>query len=66
LRGGESVPKNYTVEDVRVIFKKKSRKTIYRWIRKGIFKEVIKVPDGYLIPENEVARMIEERREIFS
>lgn len=39
---------------------KRSPKTIYRWRREGFLKEVIKVRDGYLIPEREVNRI--ERR----
>lgn len=52
--------KNYTVKEVAGIFKR-SKKTIYRWREEGIFREVIQVKDGYLIPEKEVLRVIEEK-----
>lgn len=52
--------KNYTIAEVAEIFKR-SKKTIYRWREEGIFREVIQVKDGYLIPEREVLRVIEER-----
>ncbi|TAN60067.1 DNA-binding protein [bacterium] len=52
--------KNYTIAEVGEIFKR-SKKTIYRWREEGIFREVIQVKDGYLIPEKEVLRVIEER-----
>ncbi len=52
--------KNYTITEVAKIFKR-SKKTIYRWREEGIFREVIQVKDGYLIPENEVLRVIEEK-----
>jgi len=57
--------KNYTVAEVAEIFKR-SKKTIYRWREKGIFREVIQVKDGYLISEKEVLRVIEERTQLLS
>lgn len=49
-----------TVKEVAAIFRR-SQDTIYRWISEGkTFQNVIKVRDGYLIPELEVKRIIEE------
>ncbi len=48
-----------TVKEVAVTFRR-SQDTIYRWISEGkIFDNVIKMKDGYLIPESEVKRIIE-------
>lgn len=55
--------KNYTIAEVAEIFKR-SKKTIYRWREEGIFREVIQVKDGYLIPEKEVLRVIDERTKL--
>lgn len=52
--------KNYTIAEVAAIFKR-SKKTIYRWREEGIFREVIQVKDGYLFPEREILRVLEER-----
>ncbi len=52
--------KNYTIAEAADIFKR-SKKTIYRWREERIFREVIQVKDGYLIPEKEILRVIEER-----
>lgn len=52
--------KNYTIAEVAEIFRR-SKKTIYRWREEGIFREVIQVKDGYLIPEKEILRVIEEK-----
>lgn len=52
--------KNYTVAEVAKIFRR-STKTIYRWREEGIFREVIQVKDGYLIPEKEILRVIKEK-----
>lgn len=52
-----------TVREVAALFRR-SRKTIYRWIDEGrVFKNVIKVKDGILIPEAEVRRAVEEGRD---
>ncbi len=52
-----------TVREVAELFRR-SRKTIYRWIDEGrVFREVVKVKDGILIPEAEVKRAVEEGRE---
>lgn len=48
-----------TVQEVADIFRR-SAKTIYRWIEEGEFEEVIKVKDGYLIPEKSVNKKMEE------
>jgi len=51
-----------TVKEVAGLFRK-SKKTIYRWIDEGrVFKDVVKVKDGLLIPEAEVKRAVEEGR----
>ncbi len=52
-----------TVGEVAELFRR-SKKTIYRWIDEGkVFKEVVRVNDGILIPEKEVRRAVEEGRE---
>lgn len=52
-----------TVKEVAELFRK-SKKTIYRWIDEGrMFRDVIRVKDGLLIPEAEVRRAVEEGRE---
>ena len=43
------MPKNFIIAEVAQIFKR-SKKTIYHWREEGIFREVIQVKDGYLIP----------------
>lgn len=43
---------------------KRFKKTIYRWREEGIFREVIQVKDGYLIPEREVLMVIEENTKL--
>ncbi len=49
-----------TVREVATVFRRSSD-TIYRWILEGkTFQNVIKVKDGYLIPESEVERIIDE------
>lgn len=51
-----------TVKEVAAVFRR-SQDTIYRWIFEGkTFQSVVKVKDGYLIPESEVNRIIEEGR----
>lgn len=55
--------KNYTLAEVATIFKR-FKKTIWRWREEGIFREIIQVKDGYLIPEREVLRMIEEKTKL--
>lgn len=50
-----------TVKEVAIVFRR-SHDTIYRWISEDTFKDVVKVKDGYLIPEDEVKRVIEEGR----
>ncbi|HBG46336.1 MAG TPA: hypothetical protein DDW94_05025 [Deltaproteobacteria bacterium] len=49
--------------EVAEIFKR-FKKTIYRWREEGIFREVIQVKDGYLIPEREVLMVIEENTKL--
>lgn len=52
------MPKLLTVTEVALIFRK-SNKTIYRWIDEGkVFARVVKVADGYLIPEDVVQKII--------
>lgn len=36
---------------------KRTKKTIYRWIDEGFLKNIIRVRDGYLIPESEIERI---------
>ena len=50
--------KFYTVKEVAEIFRRKPL-TIYRWIAEDKIKP-IKVEDGYLIPEDEVNRILTE------
>ncbi len=48
-----------TVREVATILKR-STDTIYRWIAEGkVLQDVRKVNDGYLIPETEVIRILE-------
>ncbi len=57
------MPRYMTVREVAEVFRK-SRKTIYRWVEEGkVFREVVRVNDGVLIPEREVKRIIEEGKE---
>ncbi len=53
--------KNLTVRQVAEIFNR-SVKTIYRWIREGYITDVRKVRDGYLIPQSEVERLLDESK----
>jgi len=56
----EMMPKFMTVKEVAAFFRR-SPDTIYRWISEGkTFNNVIKIKDGYLIPESEVKRIVEE------
>lgn len=49
-----------TVAEVAPLLRR-SKKTIYRWIDEGrVFKDVRRVRDGYLIPEEEVFRIISQ------
>lgn len=49
-----------TVREVAIVFRR-SHDTIYRWILEGkTFQNIVKVKDGYLIPESEVEKIIEE------
>ncbi|MBI5969754.1 MAG: helix-turn-helix domain-containing protein [Deltaproteobacteria bacterium] len=51
-----------TVKEVAIVFRR-SHDTIYCWILEGnTFKSIVKVKDGYLIPEDEIKRVIEEGR----
>jgi excisionase family DNA binding protein len=36
---------------------KRTEKTIYRWIDEGFLMNIIRVRDGYLIPESEIKRI---------
>ena len=57
------MPRFMTVREVAEVFRKSS-KTIYRWVDEGkVFREVVRVNDGVLIPEREVKRIIEEGQE---
>lgn len=53
------MPKNYTVKECASIFKR-SEDTIRRWIAEGFFKKAYRVRDGYLIPDEEVKRILDE------
>jgi len=33
--------------------------TVYRWIHEGRFETVIRIIDGYLIPDSEIKKIIE-------
>jgi len=56
------IPKLLTIKEIAEIFKR-SPDTIYRWIDEGkIFKEIIKIKGGYLIPETEVQRILRVRK----
>lgn len=49
-----------TVKEVAAILKR-STDTIYRWIAEGkVLQDVRRVNDGYLIPEAEVLRILED------
>jgi len=49
-----------TVKEVATILKR-STDTIYRWIAEGkVLQDVRRVNNGYLIPETEVIRILEE------
>ena len=51
---------NLTIEEVSNIFKRSS-KTIRRWIDEGkTFQRLLKIKGGWLIPESEVDRILEE------
>lgn len=56
------MPKYYIVKEVAEIFRR-SEKTILRWLDEGkIFHndKILKVKDGYLIPVDEVERIVSE------
>ncbi len=46
-----------TVNQAAEMFQR-SPQTIYRWIEEGFFLEIIKIKNGYLIPQKEVKRII--------
>ena len=45
-------------EEVRVIFRKKTTKTIYRWLWEGKFPDARKVRRNWLIPEVDVEKFL--------
>ena len=56
------MPKNCIIAEVAEIFKR-TPDTVYRWIAEGkVLQDVRKVNDGYLIPEAEVRRVLEEEK----
>ncbi len=54
--------KYYTVKEMAGIVHRDIR-TIYRWIDEGFVKNYAKVKDGYLIPESEVSRILDSKKE---
>ena len=51
---------NKTIKEAAETFKRKP-KTLRRWIDEGkMFKRVIKIKDGYLIPQSEIDRILKE------
>jgi len=52
------MPKYLTTEEVQRLFRKKSRKTIYRWIEEGKFPHARKMNKEYLIPQVDVKKLI--------
>lgn len=53
--------KNYTVKEVAEIFCRRPE-TIREWIKNCTFQVVFKMNDGYLIPEKEVHRVLENNK----
>ncbi len=51
----------FTCREAAEIFRRDIQ-TIRRWIGEGYLKNYTKVKDGYLIPEREVMRLLEERK----
>lgn len=49
----------WTVKETAELFRR-SVDTIYRWIQEDTFTEVIKVRDGYYIPDREIQRLLRE------
>ena len=52
--------KNLTIKETAEVFRRSPR-TIRRWIDEGsVFKRLIKVKDGYLVPQAEITRIMKE------
>ena len=60
-------PKYLTCREFADIVRRDIR-TIYRWIREGYIQEetIVRVRDGYLIPETELARILNQQNGAFS
>ena len=54
------MPTYLVPEEVRVIFRKKSILTIYRWLWERKFPNAKKVERSWLIPEEDVAERLKE------
>lgn len=52
------MPNFLVPEEVREIFRKKTIKTIYRWIEEGKFPHAMKVERNWLIPEEDVTNRL--------
>lgn len=66
LQGVTISEEKYTLLEVAGIFKRSSR-TLYRWLdEKTVFKEAIKIQDGWLIPRREIIRILESGTVIVS
>ncbi len=51
------MPRNLTVQKVSELISRRPR-TIYRWLREGMFPRAFKVKDGWFIPLADVKRMM--------
>lgn len=54
------MPKLLTVEEVAGIFRKTER-TIYTWLADKVFPRARKVKGGWLIPEQDVNRLFDQK-----
>jgi len=55
----DEIPEYMTVAEVALVFKR-NQDTIRRKIKRGLFAEVVRVDDGYLIPKASVLKVLEQ------
>ena len=55
------MPEFLTVDEVAEIFRLKNKRTIYTWIKNGVFPNAVE-RGGYLIPRKDVDELIEQSK----